>query len=45
MTLFITTAEITYFELNRLYAYLRQADSASKLYAKEFIVNKSSSMK
>ena len=45
MTLFITTAEITYFEINRLYAYLRQADSAIKLYAKEFIVDKSSSIK
>ena len=38
--------EISYFEMNRLYIIcLRQADSASRLYLKEFIFDKSSSLK
>ena len=38
-------AEITYFEINRLPICLRQAYSASRLYAKEFTFDKSSSIK
>ena len=40
-------AEITYFKINKLYADYRlcQADSASRLNAKEFSFDKSSSVK
>ena len=38
-------AEITYFEINRVPICLRQADSASTLYPKEFTFDKSSSIK
>ena len=37
-------AEITYFEINRLYV-LRQADSASRFYAKEYNFDERSSIK
>ena len=38
-------AEITHFEIKRLPICLRQADSASRVYAKEFTFDKSSSIK